>query len=72
MTRPFTQSELDRGASVPPPRNSPEPLDIAWAEINALGGVPDSEWDRGYVKAINDALAIIKRHGGRDLAKEPH
>ncbi len=45
-----------------------EPLNEAWRQINAQGGVGEHEYDHGYVAAINDALAIIEKLGGRDPA----
>jgi hypothetical protein len=42
------------------------PLDRAWAEINALGGVPTTDADCAYCAGIEAALAVIERLGGRD------
>lgn len=41
------------------------PLDAAYDEINALGGVPATAEERIYCAAIGDALAILERHGAR-------
>jgi hypothetical protein len=30
--------------------------------VNALGGVPSDEYERGYYDAIGDALELIERH----------
>ena len=39
-------------------------LDQAWARINALGGVPTTDADKAYVKAIDESLRIIEELGG--------
>lgn len=43
------------------------PLDTAWENINVLGA-PDTacttDYERGYCKAIGDALAEIEKLGG--------
>lgn len=44
------------------------PLDLAWEEINALGGLPSTEAESYYNRAINDALALIEALGGSDPA----
>ena len=45
-------------------------LDVAWEEINALGGYydEDDEYGRGFNEAIGHALDIIERLGGVDPA----
>lgn len=32
-------------------------------EIDALGGVAVDQWERGYARALDDALTILKRRG---------
>lgn len=41
-------------------------LDLAWEAINALGGVPSTEAEADYRRAINDALDKIEALGGQD------
>ncbi|WP_022723390.1 hypothetical protein [Rhodopseudomonas sp. B29] len=46
-------------------------LDLAWEEINALGGSDPSVMspdELAYNRAISDALEIIERLGGEDPA----
>lgn len=42
------------------------PLDLAWEEINALGGRPSTWYEDGYCDAVGEVLAIIEKLGGRD------
>lgn len=44
------------------------PLDLAWEAINALAGVPSTEAEADYCRAINDALDQIEALGGEDPA----
>jgi len=37
-------------------------------EIDALGGVPSNDRDRGYCEALSDVLAILERRGFRETA----
>lgn len=47
-------------------------LDQAWEQINALGGAETCPEDANWNDAINAALDVIERLGGRDpLQKEP-
>jgi hypothetical protein len=46
-------------------------LDVAWHEVNALGGVPCCSHDHVYNAAIKDALRVIERLGGRDPLTGP-
>jgi hypothetical protein len=43
-------------------------LDMAWGEINAIGGTADvhDRYGAGINRAVEEALAIIERLGGRD------
>ena len=43
-------------------------LDLAWENINALGGTFDQNdhYERGFSDAINKALEEIEALGGRD------
>lgn len=56
------------------PEARPMPLDEAWAQINAqinaLGGRPTHGglYSQGYVRAIDEALAILTRLGATDAA----
>lgn len=44
-----------------------------YREIEALGGVPIMDaYDEGYTDGLNDALAVLRKHGfGVDLAPGP-
>lgn len=44
------------------------PIDLAWAEINSLRLVFNDDWLRQehYNEAVDDALEIIEKLGGRD------
>jgi hypothetical protein len=46
------------------------PLDLAWAEVNGLGGYPVSGDKRseGYCEALDDVLAILTKHGATPAA----
>jgi len=37
-------------------------------EIDALGGVPSNDCDRGYCEALSDVLAILERRGFSETA----
>lgn len=41
-------------------------LDAAWEEINALGGRPANEYERGVCDTVSKALEVIERLGGQD------
>ena len=47
------------------------PLDQAWHEINALGGIVRylGGYDQGFCDAIGKALEIIEKLGGDDPLK---
>lgn len=50
--------------------NAPRPIDLAFAEINALGGYVDMK-DREAVardELLGEILTILERHGARDAA----
>jgi len=42
------------------------PLDLAWEQINALGGVPSNAIEEAQCETINQCLAIIEALGGQD------
>jgi hypothetical protein len=47
---------------------TPNPLDKAWEQINALGGsdLQNNSYDQGFVDAIGKALEVIESLGGKD------
>lgn len=48
-------------------------LDLAWEEINALGGASgSSSYDLGVLKTVSAALEIIEKLGGKDPAPQRH
>jgi hypothetical protein len=49
-------------------------LDLAWEEINALGGVAEkgNEREQGFVAAIGKGLAVIEKLGGSDPLPKRH
>jgi hypothetical protein len=42
-----------------------------YREIDALGGTPGNDWDRGYCEALNDVLAILTKRGFSEAADAP-
>lgn len=44
---------------------APSSLDLAWAQINALGGVPANAIEEAQCETINQCLDIIERLGAR-------
>lgn len=46
------------------------PLDLAWEQINALGGVPTNPAEEAVCDTINKALDIIEKLGGSDPASK--
>lgn len=48
------------------------PLDLAWEEINALGGPATDDYGRGANEAISAALDIIEKLGGSDPLIKRH
>lgn len=34
-----------------------------WRDVNALGGVPTNEYERGFSEAISQALDLIEKSG---------
>jgi hypothetical protein len=48
------------------PRDPITPLDLAWEQINALGGVPTNEIEEAQCHTINQCLDIIEKLGGSD------
>ncbi len=44
-------------------------IDLAWEQINSLGGTPVCTHDHVYNLAVNDALRIIESLGGYDPAE---
>jgi hypothetical protein len=54
--------------TTPPDRqNSAESVTL-WAEVSALEGVDQSEWDNGYHAALDYVLAILTRRGFTEAA----
>lgn len=47
-------------------------LENLYREIEALGGAPiTDDYDEGYADGLNDALAVLRKHGfGLDMAPE--
>ena len=46
--------------------NRAKPLDALWGKVNALGGGALTEFDRGYVRAIDEVLDLIEAAGGKN------
>ena len=55
--------------------NAPRPIDIAYAEINALGGYVDRKDAEAVARdeLLGEILAILERHGAQDagLSRQP-
>lgn len=43
---------------------STNPLDQVWEYVNAIGGSPTNEYERGMNDAVGKALEVIERFGG--------
>lgn len=48
-----------------------EMLDNLWEEINAMGGVPSSEYERGVNDTVGRVLALLEKMGAQDPVTQP-